>query len=130
MVQFASRRRPQALGAVVFSDSTRLRELNAIVWPHTRARLVAELQRLASAAPMPALIFVEAVGLREAGWADLTDEVWEVSAPEASVLRRLAEQRGMSRAWRASVLTLQRSRRGSAWRRRARLAPRVRTSCW
>jgi len=38
---------------------------------------------------------VDAALLYQAGWDDMTEEVWQVIAPTSMVIQRLVEQRGM-----------------------------------
>jgi dephospho-CoA kinase len=83
----------KALGALVFADDggAAMARLNAIVWPAT-AELAAAAIR-SSSAPV---VVMEAAVLLEAGWDDLVDEVWVISAPHAEVLSRLASRNGLS----------------------------------
>jgi dephospho-CoA kinase len=45
-----------------------------------------------------AIIIVEAPLLLEVGWKSLVDEVWVTSASEATVIKRLKEQKGLPEA--------------------------------
>lgn len=81
------------LGAIVFTDRTRLAELNAIVHPLI-AQAVA--QRLADRGGSGKPLVVEAAVLIEANWQTLVDEVWLVVASPEAVVARLASQRGLS----------------------------------
>lgn len=84
----------KALGAIVFSDPSKLAQLEAIVHP-----AVFELaQRTLSETAAP-LVVIEAIKLLESGrLLKLCDEVWVVTADEASQLRRLMQGRGMGEA--------------------------------
>jgi dephospho-CoA kinase len=84
-----------ALAALVFRDKQALRDLEAIVHPAVRPRIMARIAA-AEAAGAPAVV-VEAIKLVEGGLADLLDEVWLVACPEDVQRRRLA-LRGTSRA--------------------------------
>jgi dephospho-CoA kinase len=77
----------RSLGAVVFNDPARRKQLNDIVWPLTR-QLVEELKREQAAAGTKVFV-VEAPLLLEAGWRDLVDEVWLVRSSDEAVLERL-----------------------------------------
>lgn len=76
-----------ALGRVVFADAGALRELEAIVHPAVRPRILDEIDR-AEAAGVPA-VAVEAIKLVEGGLAGLCDEVWVVTCDPAVQLERL-----------------------------------------
>ncbi len=81
-----------ALGAIVFADPERLRQLEAIVHPAVYARFA---QRMAEC-KAPALV-VEAIKLFESGrLIPFCDEIWVVVISEAEQIRRLQESRGMS----------------------------------
>ncbi|MDG2307941.1 MAG: dephospho-CoA kinase [Candidatus Binatia bacterium] len=83
------------LGARVFSEPGQLERLNAIVHPLIRDEIE---RRLASARDggETRLAVVEAAILLEAGWRDIVDEVWVVTAAPQTVRARLAESRGLT----------------------------------
>ena len=84
-----------ALARVVFADPSALGELEAIVHPAVRPRILAAIEA-ADAAGAPAVV-VEAIKLVEGGLAALCDEVWLVDcAPDAQRARLVA--RGMAAA--------------------------------
>jgi dephospho-CoA kinase len=66
-----------ALGRIVFSQPDRLRELEAIVHPAVRPRILGAIAE-AEATGVPAVV-VEAIKLVEGGLAELCDEVWLVT---------------------------------------------------
>jgi dephospho-CoA kinase len=82
-----------ALGRIVFEDPVALRDLEAIVHPRVRPRILASIAA-AEAARAPAVV-VEAIKLVEGGLAELCDEVWLVTCDETSQRARLAG-RGMT----------------------------------
>ncbi len=82
------------LGSLVFGDPRALASLNRAVHPLIRERIEARLAELSASGTGVAVI--DAAVLYEAGWDDLTDEVWAVTAPPQSVAERLRAQRGMS----------------------------------
>ena len=82
-----------ALGRIVFADPAALRDLEAIVHPAVRPRILAAIAE-AEAAGAPAVI-VEAIKLVEGGLATLCDEAWLVTCGHADQLARLAG-RGVS----------------------------------
>lgn len=93
-----------ALGRLVFGDPARLRELEAIVHPAVRARILESLERADSeGAPAVAL---EAIKLVEGGLAALCDEVWLVACGPAAQRARLAA-RGLATADAAQRMAAQ-----------------------
>ena len=84
------------LGAIVFGDPAALERLNRIVHPLIRAELEHRIAELVARPGVP-LVVVEAAILLEAGWRDLVDEVWVVSAGPDAVVERLAQERGLDR---------------------------------
>jgi dephospho-CoA kinase len=96
-----------ALARIVFADTARLRELEAIVHPAVRPRIVAAMD--AAARSGARIVAVEAIRLVEGGLAELCDEVWLVlcgddvqrarlagrGADPADADRRIAAQAGM-----------------------------------
>jgi len=85
------------LGAVVFRDSARRNRLEEIVWPHIREALERRIEVEQASSAAPALV-VDAAVLFQAGWDDLCDEVWLMSAPRDEVLARLRSGRGLTEA--------------------------------
>jgi dephospho-CoA kinase len=84
-----------ALAALVFADGSALADLEAIVHPLVRQRILAALAA-ADAAGAPAVV-VEAIKLVEGGLAELCDEVWLVTCSPETQRERLAG-RGMAAA--------------------------------
>lgn len=76
-----------ALGRIVFADAAALRDLEAIVHPAVRPRIVAAIEA-ADAAGADAVL-VEAIKLVEGGLAELCDEVWLVTCAADAQLARL-----------------------------------------
>jgi dephospho-CoA kinase len=76
-----------ALGRMVFADPAALRDLEAIVHPAVRPRILAALEA-AEVADAPAVV-IEAIKLVEGGLADLCDEVWLVTCGPDIQLERL-----------------------------------------
>ena len=76
-----------ALGRIVFADAAALRDLEAIVHPAVRPRILAAIEA-AGTAGAPAVV-VEAIKLVEGGLAELCDEVWLVTCDPAVQLERL-----------------------------------------
>jgi dephospho-CoA kinase len=76
-----------ALGRVVFADPAELRDLEALVHPAVRPRIL-ELIAEAEAATPPAVV-IEAIKLVEGGLAGLCDEVWLVTCDPSAQRERL-----------------------------------------
>ena len=84
-----------ALGRLAFADPAALRDLEAIVHPAVRPRILAAVAE-AEASGAPAVV-IEAIKLVEGGLAGLCDEVWLVTCDPADQRERLAG-RGMQPA--------------------------------
>lgn len=80
------------LGKVVFDDPGSLKRLTNIVWPKIRESLKDRMAGERDGGETNVLV-VEAAVLFEAGWENLFDEIWVVTAPEKDVLERLESQR-------------------------------------
>jgi dephospho-CoA kinase len=93
-----------ALGHLVFGDQAALRDLEAIVHPAVRPRILAAIAE-AERADAPAVI-VEAIKLVEGGLAADCDEVWLVTCEPDVQLRRLID-RGTSSADAAQRIAAQ-----------------------
>ena len=76
-----------ALGRIVFADPEALRDLEAIVHPEVRQRILAELAE--AAADGADAVVVEAIKLVEGGLAELCDEVWLVTCDPQAQRERL-----------------------------------------
>jgi len=77
-----------ALGRIVFADPGSLRDLEAIVHPAVRPRILAAIGA-ADASGAPAVV-IEAIKLVEGGLAGLCDEVWLVTCSPDEQRARLA----------------------------------------
>jgi dephospho-CoA kinase len=78
-----------ALGRIVFADSSALRDLEAIVHPAVRPRIIVGFE--AAEREGAAAVVVEAIKLVEGGLADLCDEVWLVTCePDVQLTRLVA----------------------------------------
>jgi dephospho-CoA kinase len=85
------------VGARVFAEPARLRELEAIVHPWIGQRLREEIEA-AQIDPAVAFVVLDAAVMLEAGWEAACDWLVYVHAPRAVRLRRVAGQRGWSAA--------------------------------
>jgi dephospho-CoA kinase len=79
-----------ALGRVVFADPAALRDLEAIVHPAVRPRILAAIRRADDAGARA--VVMEAIKLVEGGLAELCDEVWLVTCDADSQAARLVER--------------------------------------
>ena len=84
----------RVLGGIVFGQPEELARLTDIVWPRTRARLE---EMKAEAAERTGVLVFEAAVLIEAGWWDLVDQVWVVTAPIGLARERLIARNGLTR---------------------------------
>ena len=82
----------RALARIVFDDAGALRDLEAIVHPAVRPRILAGIDA-ADATRAPAVV-VEAIKLVEGGLARLCDEVWLVTC-DAPIQRGRLRERGI-----------------------------------
>ena len=76
-----------ALGRVVFADPAALRDLEALVHPAVRPRILEAIE--AAEAAGAAAVAIEAIKLVEGGLAGLCDEVWLVTCDPAVQRERL-----------------------------------------
>ncbi len=81
------------LGAIVFSDPSKLEQLNSIVHPRIYAMISDRIEGLKSEGVTA--VVVEAALLIEAGWTPLVDDIWVLTSPIEQVYSRLTG-RGMS----------------------------------
>jgi dephospho-CoA kinase len=76
-----------ALGRIVFADAAALQELERIVHPAVRPRILAAMDRAERSGARA--VVVEAIKLVEGGLAELCDEVWLVTCDPATQEARL-----------------------------------------
>ena len=91
-----------ALGAIVFGDADRLRQLEAILHPAVRA----EIARRVQTADAP-VIMIEAIKLLEGPLAVLCDQVWVTACDRETQMARLRVCRGLSEADAAARIDAQ-----------------------
>lgn len=82
----------KALGAIVFRDPERLRQLDRIVHPAVVQRIAERLPQITRP-----VVVIEAIKLIEAGLTALCDEVWVVTSLPETQAARLMATRGLSR---------------------------------
>ncbi|MBM3948661.1 MAG: dephospho-CoA kinase [SAR202 cluster bacterium] len=78
------------LGALVFGEPEALKRLNAILRPRMYNMMKDRLAQFKERGSQVAV--VDAAVLIEAGWDELADEVWVVTAPAEAVLERLKQR--------------------------------------
>jgi len=83
------------LGQIVFGDPQARQRLNAITHPPMRQIMADRLEELRQQGAQ--VVVLEAALLFEAGWADLTDEVWVTVASPPVAVQRSMERSGLSR---------------------------------
>lgn len=86
----------QKLGEIVFNDAKALAKLNQIM--HPRMYRIAEERIKELRQRGIRVIVLEAPLLIEAGWLPLVEQVWVTVASEATVLQRLRQRNGLSKA--------------------------------
>ena len=84
------------LGEIVFSNPGARAKLNQVMHPLIYEQVKSRMEEYERKGA--AIIIVEAPLLLEAGWKSLVDEVWVTSASEATVIKRLKEQKGLPEA--------------------------------
>ncbi|MDP2948648.1 MAG: dephospho-CoA kinase [Chloroflexota bacterium] len=83
------------LGQIVFGDPQARQRLNAITHPPMRQMMADRLEELRQQGAQ--VVVLEAALLIEAGWADLTDEVWVTVVSPQVAAQRSMERSGLSR---------------------------------
>ena len=82
------------LGKLVFADAAALNKLNQIIHPRisetARQKIEEYRQAGISILVLEAALLIEADGLKH-----LVDQVWVTAAPEATIIRRLKNERGL-----------------------------------
>ncbi len=79
------------LGEIVFNNPEALSRLNQIMHPRMYDMMKAQIEEYRRGGVD--VVVLEAAVLIEANWTPLVDEVWVTVAPEATVIKRLTEQR-------------------------------------
>ncbi|HEY50572.1 MAG TPA: dephospho-CoA kinase [Dehalococcoidia bacterium] len=81
------------LSRIVFRDPDARAKLNMIMHPRIYERVKDMIEEYRRSGVD--VVVVEASLLLEAGWKPMVDEVWVASAPQATVIRRMKEQKGI-----------------------------------
>ncbi len=83
----------KVLGSKVFGKPEEMERLTGIVWPGIRKLATEKIAEFEAAGNT--LVVLEAAVLFEAGWEDLTDEIWVVTVEPEQAIARLAERNGL-----------------------------------
>jgi phosphopantetheine adenylyltransferase/dephospho-CoA kinase len=83
----------KVLGGKVFGRPDELKKLTDIVWPGIRRLASQDLAEFETAGN--SVVVLEAAVLFEAGWEDLTDEIWVVVVEPDNAVKRLAARNGL-----------------------------------
>lgn len=84
----------RVLGSIVFSDPSKMQELQSIVWPEIRGLIISNLDELK--AQDVRTVALEAAVMIEAGWYDLVSTLWVVTVKRDVALKRLMARNGLS----------------------------------
>lgn len=119
----------KVLGSIVFSDPAKMRELEAIVWPHIRRMIqdkINEHRELESASalasgtasdsalPSKRVLVIEAAIMLDAGWQDMVDQVWVLEVEPTIAIQRLMSRNSLTQEESEKRLSSQKS---NEWRR-------------
>ena len=85
----------QKLSQLVFADTAALTRLNQIMHPKMYQIAQKRIERYRNQGAK--VVVLEAALLIEANWVALVDEIWVTTAPEAAIVKRLTDQRGLSK---------------------------------
>lgn len=96
-----------SVASVVFSDEKRLSQLNAIVHPAVREKILSLIAENKDKYPH---IVIEAALLIEEHYEDVVEEFWYVDAADEIRIQRLMENRGYTREKCLSIMNRQLSR--------------------
>ncbi len=83
-----------ALGRIVFADAAALADLESIVHPAVRTRIIEAIKTAERAGPR--IVVIEAIKLVEAGLGALCDEIWLVTCDPAIQIHRVVGRGGRS----------------------------------
>ena len=75
------------LGPKVFGKPEEMQKLNDIAWPKIKQSIQEEIENQRRTGT--GVVVVAAAILIEAGWTDLSDQVWVATAPEEQVIKRV-----------------------------------------
>lgn len=85
----------KVLGAIVFSDPSKLAELNDIIWPKLLEVVKGKI-REAHEKEGYQVVVMEAAILLQAGWEQECHEIWSMIIPRDEAIRRIIERNGLT----------------------------------
>lgn len=91
----------RALGAIVFGQKDKMKQLTDIVWPAIRKLALGAFEAVREEAKHSnedRIVVFEAAVLVEAGWQDVVDEVWVLELPVEVAKQRLMNRNSLSEA--------------------------------
>ncbi len=96
------------MGAIVFSDASKMRQLESIVWPHIASAIHQRIAEYKERGDVKVVV-LEAAVMLEAGWDKLVDEIWAVEVePEVSI-ERLMRRNGFTSEESQKRMAMQRT---------------------
>lgn len=93
----------QKLAAIVFADDEKLTLLNSLTHPKVKEEILARIDAFYEEDP-GALVIIEAALLIEAGYEDILDALWVVTADPEVRIERLMRSRGYTREKCLSIM--------------------------
>ncbi len=84
----------RVLGSKVFGNPEAMEKLNQIAWPRIKQMLADGIKEQQAAGAQ--VIVMDAAIMIEAGWTDLSDEVWVTSAPIEHVIQRVQARNNLT----------------------------------
>lgn len=93
----------RTLGSIVFSDSSKMQELQAIVWPEIKSLIGKYIAKYTAEEGEDLVMVIEAAVMIEANWQDMCTKLWVVTVnPELAVSRikrrnNLSEEEALKR---------------------------------
>ena len=84
----------RVLGSKVFGNPEALEKLNQIAWPRIKQMLADGIKEQQAAGAQ--VVVMDAAIMIEAGWTDLSDEVWVTSAPIEHVIQRVQARNNLT----------------------------------
>lgn len=85
----------KVLGSIVFSDKSKMRELESIVWPEIKDMIIKRIEELKTEGKVD-MIVIEAAIMIEAGWQDLVDMLWVIYVDREIAIERIKKRNSLS----------------------------------
>lgn len=87
----------KALGAIVFSETSKMRELESIVWPEIKILIRKYVDKHIAESGDNCVVAVEAAIMIEAQWTDLFDTVWVVTVNPDLAIGRMQRRNNITK---------------------------------